>query len=61
VNEYAEARSWDRVASFIVESYREALAARDGARARRAPLGARVYAALDHKPLSRVKHRLSLR
>jgi hypothetical protein len=61
VNEYAEARSWDRVASFIVESYREALTARDGARARRAPLGARVYAALDHKPLSRVKHRLSLR
>jgi hypothetical protein len=62
VNEYAEARSWDRVAAFIVKSYREALAARDGAKGRRsAPLSARVYTALDHQPLSRVKHRLSLR
>jgi hypothetical protein len=60
VNEYAEARSWDRVASFIVESYREALATLDGDGRRRAPLGARVYTVLDHKPLSRVKHRLSL-
>jgi hypothetical protein len=60
-NEYAEARSWDRVASFIVDSYREALAARDGAGGRRAPLGARFYTAMDHKPLSRAKHRLSLR
>jgi hypothetical protein len=60
VNEYAESRSWDQVASFIIESYREALAARDGARGRRdAPLRARVYTALDHKPLARVKHRLS--
>jgi hypothetical protein len=61
VNEYAEARSWDRVASFIVDSYRKALADRDGAHGRRAPLGARVYTALDYKPLSRVKHRLSPR
>jgi hypothetical protein len=61
VNDYAETRSWDRVAAFIVDSYRKALAARDGTRARRAPFGARVYTALDHKPLSRVKHRLSPR
>ncbi|HEY7562793.1 MAG TPA: hypothetical protein VH650_11510 [Gaiellaceae bacterium] len=61
VNEYAEARSWDRVAAFTVDSYRKALAGRNGARARRAPLSARVYTALDYKPLSRVKHRLSLR
>jgi hypothetical protein len=60
-NEYAEARSWDRVAAFVVKAYREALAQRDGARARRTPFGARVYAALDYKPLSRAKHRLSPR
>ena len=60
VNDFADGRSWDRVASFIVDSYREAVAARDGARGRRgAPLRARVYTALDYKPLSRVKHRLS--
>jgi hypothetical protein len=62
VNEYAEARSWDRVAAFIVKSYREALAARDGATGRRsAPLRARVYTTFDYKPLARVKHRLSPR
>jgi hypothetical protein len=62
VNEYAEARSWDRLAAFIVKSYREALAARDGATGPRgAPLRARVYTTFDYKPLSRVKHRLSRR
>jgi hypothetical protein len=60
VNEYAEARSWDRVASFIVESYLQAPAERDGVSSRRgAPLRARAYVALDHKRLARVKHRLS--
>jgi hypothetical protein len=61
VDEYAEARSWDRVAAFIVDSYRKALASRDSASGRRAPLSALVYTALDHKRLSRVKHRLSMR
>jgi hypothetical protein len=60
VDDFAEARSWDRVAAFIVDAYHEALAARDGARGRRgAPLRARLYAALDHKPIARVRHRLS--
>ena len=60
VNDYAESRSWDRVASSIVEAYHEALAQRDGALGPRdAPFRARVYAALDHKPIARVKHRLS--
>lgn len=60
VDDFAEARSWDRVASFVVEAYHEALAARNGAARRRgAPLRARIYAALDHKPIARVKHRLS--
>lgn len=61
VDEYAEARSWDRIAAFIVDSYGKALANRDGAGVRRAPLSARVYTALDHQRLSRLKHRLSLR
>jgi hypothetical protein len=59
-NDYVESRSWSRVADFIVESYHEALAERNGARGRRgAPLRSRVYSALDYKPLARVKHRLS--
>lgn len=61
VDDYAESRSWDRVASSIVDAYREALAERDGARRRRgAPLRAPVYVALDRKPIARMKHRLSV-
>jgi hypothetical protein len=60
VNEYAESRSWERVACYIVDAYREALLERDGPRGwRRAALRARVYAALDPKPLIRMKHHLS--
>ncbi len=61
VDEYAEARSWDHVASSIVDAYRQALAKRDGARGHGAPLRARVYVALDPKPIARIKHRLAPR
>jgi hypothetical protein len=60
VDDYAESRSWDRVASSIVNAYREALAQRDGPRGGRAvPARARVYVALDRKPIARTKYRLS--
>ena len=60
VNDYAEARSWDRVASLVVDAYREALAERDGARGPRSvPLRGRIFVALDRKPMARFKHRVS--
>jgi hypothetical protein len=61
-NEYAESRSWDRVAATIVDAYYEAISERDGAGGHPgAGLRARVYAAMDYKPLARMKHRLSPR
>jgi hypothetical protein len=54
---YAAERSWDTVADTHVTDYREALAARaEGAR-RRMPLRARGFAAMDDKPLIRIKRR----
>jgi hypothetical protein len=61
VDEYAESRSWDRVAGSIVDAYREALAERDGTEGRRdARLRAPLYVAMDRKRIARMKHRLKM-
>jgi len=60
---YAEERSWDHVASTHVEDYRAALSAAaeasaaNGARRRRRRIRARLFAALDDKPLIALKNR----
>lgn len=56
VDEFAEARSWDRVADTLVADYRDALAQRDGAPAHRhLPLRAYGFMALDQKPFTLAK------
>jgi hypothetical protein len=63
VDEYAQQRSWDLVAQTTVDAYRAALAARDAHGAHgtgaghRAPVRAAAYAAMDQKPLIRIKNR----
>jgi hypothetical protein len=60
VDEYANERSWDRVAQTLLADYRKALEER-GQSARRVPLRARGYALLDDKPLIAIKRRLEKR
>jgi hypothetical protein len=57
---YAAKRSWDLVAETLVTDYREALAARAaGTARRRMPIRARGFAAMDDKPLIRIKRKLT--
>jgi anaerobic selenocysteine-containing dehydrogenase len=64
VDDYAEARSWDRVAATLVKDYHEAVAARSqvsekGAAGRpRRPLRDFGFVALDQKPLVLSKNRM---
>jgi hypothetical protein len=59
-DDYAQERTWDRVASTLVEDYAVALAGRGGkpAEHRRDRLRAEVFAELDFKPYSLMKYRL---
>ena len=56
-DEFAEERSWDRVAATLVADYDAALAARGNGEAatRRLPLRAYGFAALDQKPFTSAK------
>jgi len=56
-DEYADERSWDLVAAGHVADYEEALRAREDGRKRRMPLRARGFAAMDDKPLIRIKRK----
>jgi hypothetical protein len=59
VDEYAEARSWDRVAQTTIEAYAASLEKRDGAAGpHKLPVRSVGFAALDQKPFSFAKHRL---
>jgi hypothetical protein len=57
VDEYAEERSWDRIAATLVHDYQEALTTRGSAQPgeRRLPLRSYGFAALDQKPFTRAK------
>jgi hypothetical protein len=57
-DDYAQGRTWDRVAATLVEDYTEALAAGAGGNHRRDRLRATAFAELDFKPYSLLKHRL---
>ena len=56
---YAAERSWDLVAQTLVTDYRKALAARAEGAGRRMPLRARGFAAMDDKPLIKIKRRFT--
>jgi hypothetical protein len=61
-DEYADARTWDRVAEMMVGDFHEALEHAQPRRphAQRDRLRGRTFSALDFKPYSRWRHRLGL-
>jgi hypothetical protein len=56
VDDYAEPRSWDRVAETLVRDYKAVLA--DGGPGRRQPVRSRLFSMTDDKPLIRRKRQL---
>jgi hypothetical protein len=60
-DEYAEQRTWDRVAETLVGDYREAIASGRGGHHRRDRMRAAAFTELDFKPYSLIKHRVRSR